>query len=238
MTNASKRQSLREEQAKQRRRDRRTLALVAVGIVVVLIAAGIGFQAWRTSRGPSGVPSASSSATPVQLVNGQPVVFGRADAPVQIDLYEDFHCPHCADFEEQYAAAFDSAQQSGRAAIRFFPLTFVDPGSVSAGNGFACAAEAGFGQSYLKGLFANTSLEWNNDQLISLMEQVSGAPASDAFRTCVTERRQLPWLESISAAATQAGVQSTPTLFVDGTRVDIASLTPQRLTEMINAAAS
>ncbi len=87
-------------------------------------------------------------------------------------------------------------------------------------------------------MFANTSLEWNNEQLISLVEQVSGAPASDAFRTCVTERRHLPWLESISAAATQAGVQSTPTLFVDGTRVDIATLTPQRLTEMINAAAS
>lgn len=237
MSKPSAREALRAEQAKQRQRDRRILGLVAIGIAVVLIGGGIAFQAWRTSRGPSGVPSASTSATPVQLVDGQPVVFGSANAPVKIDLYADFHCPHCADFEEEFAQTLQSAQQSGRAAVRFYPLSFVDAGSASAANGFACAAEAGFGQSYYTGLFANANLEWNDDQLFTLFEQVSGAPPTAAFRSCVTERQQLPWLQSISTAANQAGVTSTPTLFVDGTKADLATLTPQGLTTLIDAAA-
>jgi protein-disulfide isomerase len=237
VSKTSARDALRVQQDKQRRRDRRILALVAVGIVVLLVAGGIGFQAWRTSRGPSGVPSASTSATPVQLVNGQPVVFGSGDAPVRIDLYEDFHCPHCADFEERYASVLTTAQEKGQAAIRFFPLSFVDPGSLSAANGFACAAEAGFGETYYDGLFANPSLEWNNDQLLRLAEQASGAAPSAAFSSCITARRQLPWLESISTAATQAGVQSTPSLLLNGTPVDIVTLTPESLTAQIDAAA-
>jgi protein-disulfide isomerase len=237
MSMRSAREALRAEQAKQRTRDRRILVLVSIGVVVLLIAGVTGFQAWRTSRGPSGVPSASSSATPVALVNGQPVVFGSADAKVLLDLYEDFHCPHCADFEERYGSTLQAAQQSGRAAIRFFPLSFVDAGSESAANGFACAVEAGFGQSYYTGLFANPSLEWNNDQLYSLAEQVSGAPASAEFRSCVSERRQQPWLQSIAAAATQAGVSSTPTLFVNGQQADLTTLTPEGLTALIDAAA-
>ena len=129
------------------------------------------------------------------------MVFGSADAPVQIDLYADFHCPGCAQFEQNYGTVLSEAQQRGQAAIRFSPLTFHDPGSVSAGNGFACAAEAGFGQAFFTGLFANASLDWNNDQLFTLAEQVSGAPPSDAFRSCVTDRRHLAYLTSITAAA-------------------------------------
>lgn len=236
MSRTSAREALRAEQATQRRRERRILALVAVGIVVLLVAGGIGFQAWRTSRGPDATPSASGSATPVQLVDGQPVVFGSATAPVKIDLYADFHCPHCADFEEKFAATLQAAQSSGRAAVRFYPLAFVDAGSQSAANGFACAAEAGFGQSYYTGLFANPDLEWNNEQLFTLAEQVSGAPAAAGFRSCVTERQKLPWVQSIGTAATQAGVQGTPTLFVNGVQTDIATLTPESLTALIDRA--
>jgi protein-disulfide isomerase len=237
VSKTSAREALRAEQTKQRQRERRILALVAVAIVVLLVAGGIGFQAWRTSRGPDAVPSASGNATPVQLVDGQPVVFGSATAPVKIALYEDFHCPACAGFEEQYGPVLAAAEQRGQAAVEFYPLSFHDPGSVAAGNGFACAAAAGFGQAYYTGLFANSQLEWNNEQLITLAEQVSGAPVSDAFRTCVNERRHVSWLQSITAAADAAGVTGTPTMFLGRAPVDLSTLTPAALTEKINAAA-
>jgi protein-disulfide isomerase len=227
----------RQQQDQQRRRDRRILALVAIGVVIVLVAGGIGFQAWRTSQQPSAGPSASASATPVQLTNGKPVVFGSADAPVTIALYEDFHCPHCAEFEEQYESVLTAAQERGQAKIEFYPLSFVDAGSVSAANGFACAAEAGFGQAYYSGLFANPTLQWNDSQLLTLAEQVIGSAPSDAFRSCVTDRRHLGWVQSITAAADAAGVTGTPTMFLNGARVDIASLTPDALADKIAAAA-
>jgi hypothetical protein len=40
-------------------------------------------------------------------------------------------------------------------------------------------------------------------------------------------------VDSIDAAATQAGVQGTPTMFLDGAPVDIATLTPETLKTMI-----
>lgn len=239
MSKASAREAARlaQVQAEQRKRSRRNLAIAAVVIVVALIGGGIGFQAWRVSQQPSAGPSAGGSATPVTLVDGQPVVFGSAEAPVQIDLYADFHCPGCAQFEQNYGAVLSEAQQRGQAAVRFYPLTFHDPGSVSAGNGFACAAEAGFGQAFFTGLFANASLDWNNDQLFTLAEQVSGAPPSDAFRSCVTDRSHLAYLTSITAAADRAGVKQTPTVLLNGAPLDLANLTPDQLGQQIDTAA-
>lgn len=238
MSNTSARAKLREDQQKQRRRDRRIIAIVAGAIVLVVIAAGVGFQLWRTNQQPSAGPSPAGSATPAELVNGQPVVFGSRSAPVSIELYEDFHCPHCADFEEAYQGVLDQALRANQVSITFSPLAFVDAGSASAANGFGCAVEAGYGESYFRGLFANHTLDWSDDQLISLMERVSGAPASASFSTCVQQRQSGPWLESINAAASQRGVSQTPTMFLDGAPVDIATLTPDALRTKIEQAAS
>jgi protein-disulfide isomerase len=240
VSKASAREAARLAQvlAEQHSRRRRTLAIVAVAIVVALIAGGIGFQAWRAGQQPDAVPSAGASPTPVTLVEGQPVVFGSADAPVQIDLYADFHCPGCAQFEQNYSSVLGTAQQRGQAAIRFFPLSFHDPGSVSAGNGFACAAEAGFGQSFFTGLFANASLGWSDEQLNTLAERVAGAPPSEAFRSCVTGRAHEAYLASITAAADQAGVNQTPTVLLNGTPLNLADLSPDQLAQQIDAAAA
>ena len=233
MSKISARERLKAQQAKQRSRDRRILIFVAAGIVVLLIAGGIGFQAWRTSQQPSAGPTPATSATPVTVTDGQPIVFGKTSAPAQIDLFEDFHCPHCADFEKTYQPVLDQAVSSGKAAVRIYPLAFIDAGSAAAANGFACAAQAGYGESYFRGLFANTSLDWSNDQLISLMAKVSGQPASADFQTCVQQSQKEAWVRSISAVATQKNVKVTPTMFINNQLVDIATLTPDALTAKI-----
>ena len=45
--NARERTRLAAEQAAARKRDRRILIAVVAGFVLVVVAAGIGFQAWR-----------------------------------------------------------------------------------------------------------------------------------------------------------------------------------------------
>ena len=99
---ARERASLAAEQAASRKRDQRILIAVIAGFVLVVVAAGIGFQAWRTNRSPSAAPSTAVSASPVTISNGRPIVLGSPQAAATITLYEDFHCPHCADFEEQF----------------------------------------------------------------------------------------------------------------------------------------
>jgi protein-disulfide isomerase len=235
--NARERTRLAAEQAAARKRDQRILISVVVAFVVLVVAGGIVFQAWRTSRAPSAAPPATVSASPVTITNGRPIPLGSADAPVTITLYEDFHCPHCADFEEQFGPTISQAQESGAARVELYPMAFIDEGSVTAANAMACAAEAGFGQAYYLGLFANHTLQWSDPQLIDLAAKVAGSPPSDAFKTCVMRRAHADWVTSMNAAADQNGVTQTPTMLINGKNVDLASLTPDSLKAMITNAA-
>ena len=114
---------------------------------------------------------------PVTITDGKPVSWGSAGAPVTVELYEDFHCPHCADFEEEFGQTLTDAQAAGTIRLRIFPMAFIDAGSASAANAFACAAEAGFGAAYDTGLFANHTLDWSDSQLDQLAERAVGGPA-------------------------------------------------------------
>lgn len=233
---ARERARLAAEQAAARNRDRRILIAMVAAFVVIVVAVGIGFQAWRTSRSPSATPSAPASASPVTITNERPIPLGPPEAPVTITLYEDFHCPHCADFEEEFGPTITQAQESGKARAELYPMSFIDEGSVTAANAMACAAEAGFGQAYYLGLFANHTLQWSDPQLIELASKVGGTP-SETFKTCVMRRAHADWVSSINAAADTNGVAQTPTMLINGKEVDIASLTPEALKQMITNSA-
>lgn len=232
--------ALAEQQAAERRRERRLLGAIVIAVVVVLVGAGMGFQAWRGSRSPSAPTAATGSAAPttapVAIVAGQPIVWGSASAPVTIDLYADFHCPHCAEFEETYGSLLTEELAAGRIRLRNFPMAFIDAGSLAAANAFACASEAGFGEAYYAGLFANHTLEWSDAQLLKLAEQVAGS-VPPGFGDCVAQRAHEAWVSSINDAAAAAGVTGTPTMFLGGDLVDIATLTPDELRAKITEAA-
>ena len=224
--------------AAKRQRERRTGVVAALVVLVLLVAGGIGFQAWRTRRAPDAVATGgAASLAPVAITDGKPIVLGRADAPVKLALYEDFHCPHCAEFEEAYGSVLTAARESGKAEIELYPMSFIDAGSESAANAMACAAEAGFGSSYYEGLFANATLRWNDDQLIALANQVAPGD-TERFDSCVRNRAHAGWAASIDATADANGVSSTPTLFLDGARLDLANLTPEALQTKIDEAAT
>jgi len=225
---------LAAEQAAARRRERWVLLGVLAGLIALVVAGGIGLQAWRTNRAPAAVAVSSPSAAAATISAGRPIVFGEGSAPVVVALFSDFHCPHCAEFDEQYAPVLDQARQSGRARVELYPMAFIDEGSAAAANAFACAAEAGFGPGYYAGLFANRTLTWNDDQLVALAGAV-GATATPQFTQCVTSRAHAGWVDSINASAAQQGVTGTPTLFVDGARTDVTKLTPNGLAAMINS---
>jgi protein-disulfide isomerase len=221
------------EQAAARRRERWILLAVLAGLVAVVVAGGIGLQAWRTGRAPTPVTVVQPSAPPATLTAGQPVTFGTADAPTVVTVYADFHCPHCAEFEEDYGPVLEAAREAGRIRLEVFPMAFIDAGSTAAANAFGCAAAAGFGPGYYAGLFGNPILRWSDDQLLALPAAV-GAASTPEFEACVTGRAQVGWVDSINATATQRGVSATPTVLVDGTAVDLTELTPDGLATMIN----
>lgn len=231
------RDQLAANQAQQRSKDRRLMGLVAVVLAVLLVGGGLGFQAWRTSRSPTVTTSAASPAVafaPVTIAPGQPITLGAADAARTVTLYEDFHCPHCADFEEELGPVVTQAQNSGAVKVELYPMAFVDQGSSAASNAIACAAEAGIGQAYYAGLFANPTLVWSTKQLLELGQLVDPA-VSEQFKTCVKTKAHADWVTSINETAAAKGVTQTPTLLVDGQSVDLNGLTPDALRAQLAA---
>ncbi len=225
------------EIAARRRKERRTLALVAIALVLLLVGGGIGVQAYRSSRTPDAttLPTGAGFA-PVTIADGRPIVLGRAAAPVTLTLYEDFHCPHCAEFEELVGPRITELQNAGTVKVELYPMAFIDQGSSAASNAMACAAESGLGQPYYLGLFANHTLQWSASQLVALGTQTDAAQADGDFATCVRDGTHRAWVDSINAAADRNGVTGTPTAFLNGDPVDIAALTPDRLSELVTQA--
>lgn len=229
---------LAAEQAGRRRRDRNVLLGVVLSLVLVVVGGGIGLQAHRTNRAPdAAIPGVAITEAPQPVTAGQPVRFGPDSAPVKATLYEDFHCPHCADFETELGPTLTAAQDAGTVQTEILPMSFVDEGSTAAANAFGCATEAGFGQRYHLGLFANHTLQWSDSQLLALVPKV-GATPSDAFSACVTGRAKAGWVDSVNAAADAKGVNQTPTLLLDGAPVAVEGLSPAALQTMIDSASS
>lgn len=231
---------LAAEQARQRTKERRLMGLIALVVVVLLVGGGLGFQTWRTSRSPSvsdAVATPSVAFAPFTITASEPIVLGAADAPRTVTLYEDFHCPHCADFEEELGPVVTEAQNSGAVKVELYPMAFIDEGSFAASNAFACAAEAGIGQGYYAALFANHTLTWSTQQLVELARLVD-PNASAQLTNCITANTHGEWVASINTAAAANGVTGTPTMFVDGQSVDVNALTADALRAQLAAPAN
>lgn len=218
----------------QRRTNQRLIVGALLGgVVLILIAAGVVFS-WQKSHGDPVAPAAQPGFGPVTLSNGKPIRLGRDDAPVTLTLFEDFNCPHCADFEQKLGPTITGLQRSGTVKVELYPMSFVSKRSPALANAMACAATDGFGQQYYAGLFANYGLAWTDDQLIRL-GSVVGKPAAD-FAGCVRSRQHASWVDSITKAAQQQKVEETPTVFINGVRKDAApTWSPDQLRSQIGA---
>lgn len=224
------------QQRADRRRQRWVLAAVVIGLAVVVTVASIGYRFWQTHRSPD-APSAQPTFPAVSVTDGKPIVLGAEDAAVTVTLYEDFRCPHCADFTEELGPTLTGLQRDGTVKLEVYPMSFVDPkhGSVSSANALACAAAAGRGQQYYAGLFENYGLPWSEDQLVEL-GALSGVGKPD-FGDCVRSMQYRGWVDSITRVAEENNVQETPTVLIDGTvKPKAAEWTPAQLRDQIQAA--
>jgi protein-disulfide isomerase len=196
-------------------RPRLVLGILLTAVVLIVIAA-VAVIAHQRSHADPEPPAAQPSFAPVSLTNGQPIRLGQDDAPVTLTLFEDFNCPHCADFEKNLGPTITDLQRSGRVKVELYPMSFVTKRSPALANAMACAATEGFGQSYWIGLFSNNGLSWSDDQLIRLGTLV-GKPSPD-FAGCVRSDAHRAWVDSITSAASAKNVTETPTVFINGVR--------------------
>ncbi|GAA1159838.1 thioredoxin domain-containing protein [Kribbella jejuensis] len=217
---------------------------VAPGIVVVIVlvlalGAGVGVQYYR---GHSKVEVASTGRTEPAVItgpgtSGKGVTVGKAGAKVNIDLYLDFRCPHCAEFEKDSGATIDKLVEDGTATLTYWPLQFVNPdSSPRLANAFAAAAANGKALSFVDELYGDFSKSWTSDQLIELGKQLGVGDAK--YQQALQDNTYAGWLESVNKAADDRGVTGTPTVYVDGKQLPTDQLTPEGLQKAAAEAAS
>jgi protein-disulfide isomerase len=198
------------------RRGPSTLTLLAV-VVLVLFAGAVGFGVYRAQAAAGALPAGATA---------EGVAVGNPDAPVTIDLYLDFQCPACAQYEQQTGATIDELVASGRAGVVYHPVAYLNRFSSTqyssrSSAAAGCAADAGVLPRFAQLLFANQPPEGGDglpdEQLATLGTQ---AGAGSGFAGCVQDGRYADWTRSVTEAASRAGITATPTVLVNGREVE------------------
>ena len=157
-------------------------------------------------------------------VEGDGVMIGHG--PVRIDAFIDFLCPFCRQFELSSAPALADLVAGGEVSLVYHPLNILDEASSTgystrAAAASGCAADGGGFVAYAHALFVGQPPEGgpglSNAELAALGRAVG--LADTAFTACLSGAPYLDWASYVTARATAAGVEATPTVLVAGAAV-------------------
>ncbi|PRY21006.1 DsbA family protein [Pseudosporangium ferrugineum] len=231
-------QAKRVVQEQLARERRRTVTLwTTIGVVAVLVIAGL--IGWGVAAGQQNDAGGKLTVPPSAVDDG--TAFARGSGPVTIDIYEDFMCPACGQFESSSGATLTQLVDANKVTVRYHPIAILDRYSStrystrSAGAAAAAAAGGKF-YEYHEVLFANRPEEGSagldNARLIELGRSVG--LTDRAFADAINAKTYTAWATKVTDTASSRGVTATPTVLVAGKKLDAPS--PGALTAAVEAA--
>lgn len=249
MTNARTAKSAREKAAELRAEAakaearRRTLTITGALVAVVAVIVGA-FVLIETAADNSNSATSAASSTPANLIQGG-YLAGNSTAKVTIEFYEDFMCPACKQAEDDNATQLGAWIKDGTAKVIYHPVAILD--RYSQGTEYstraANAAAAVINSSpnafleFHKLLYANQPAEntpgLTDDQLIQYAVQAGADKA--VVEPAIREGTFKAWTRTATDAFSKAGFTGTPTIVVNGTKVE--SYAPGAVKAAVDAAA-
>ena len=221
-------------QAAERRRERMIRIIGGVAVLAVVgIILGIGVM--QSREGDTPAPSADSALpTGVTAANGYAFQVNTAEGKPSVEIFEDFQCPACANFENVYGPAIQQQAAEGNIQLSYRTMTFLDNNlgtdhSLRAANAFGCAITAGVGEQYHNLIFANQPANegdgWTDEQLKQFGADAGlSGDAQSQFDKCVDEGTYTGWAQLSNEASFEAGVSGTPTVKVNGKELPSSAL--------------
>lgn len=159
---------------------------------------------------------------PAGLADGKRM--GRADAPVKIEAFEDFGCPHCLDFTADFEPViFAEYVASGKASLeyKYFPLRQATGVAAIAAQ---CALEQGQFWDYHRALFIAQAEA--NEERVPIAEAFAVAKLREfaedigldaaAFDTCVQGDAATAVVQEELRQANSLGLPGTPSFVING----------------------
>ena len=146
---------------------------------------------------------------------------GSSDPKVVLSMYEDFLCPHCGEFEQQFGPTVSKLVDTGAVAADYYMVAILD----RQGNGYSSrAANAAYCvadesneafRRFHAALYAQQPAEGSgtypdNARLIELARQ---AGAGGGVPDCINKGK---YVEMSQGLAKATGIQATPTIRING----------------------
>jgi protein-disulfide isomerase len=220
----------------------RKRVLIAVAVVVALGAIIAGFvygnSVKNATEGGSITVREVALDVPVSR-DGAVMTVGRPDARVTIDVYEDFLCPACRAFEEEYGDDIERAVAAGDLRVNYHLLNMLaeasDPAGYSTDAATAALLSGSAFPSFHKSLFADQPSEdargWNREQLIALGTALGvtdpafadGVRSGSLGEVVSAEFERARTTDSLLRERDGQRAFATPTVTSGGTLVDTAA---------------
>jgi len=227
-TKQSARERVAEERRAQAAAQARRDKLFRGGLIalVLVLVVGIGLAVVFTRK----TTAVTSGARPAGVTADGGIPTGTATKPV-VDLYEDFQCPVCKEYETAIGTDVQGAATSGKAKVVYHILSFLDgnlnnDSSARSANAAGCAQDQGtflaFHNEVYKNQPATEGAGYTDEQLVAF-GKTAGVPDMTKFTACVKNQTFKDWVVSVQAAGNAVPVTGTPTFIVDGVKVDFSA---------------
>ncbi len=145
-------------------------------------------------------------------------ILGDPNAPVEIVAYESLTCPHCAAFHaETYGALKERYIDTGK--VRFVFRDFPLDGTALRASMLARCTDPNQFFGLIEVLFRSQQDWARSHDAVGALGQIGRLAGVDdeAFDSCMANEDLLDGIVQMRQEGTDAGVNSTPTFFVNGT---------------------
>lgn len=208
---AIQRQTRKEKRRKARQRQQILTISIVTGLALIFAALLI-----YPSVRPIGE---IVEITPIGRQNADGLAIGDANAPILIEIFEDFQCPACRSFTENIEpTVVANYVDTGLARLIYRQNPFIGRESFQAANASMCANEQGRFWDYHDILFANQTGEnigaFSDRRLQAFAESLN--LDMELFNECFQRNKYENNINEDLALSRGYGIRGTPTVVVNG----------------------
>jgi protein-disulfide isomerase len=231
----SRREALRRQQEAQARAKRLQRIILVAAIVLGLVVIGVVGTIGVSQLNKGGTAAGTNSSVPVNATSDASGIVVNPgtfkDGVPKVEVFLDYQCPVCKQFETQFGTTLDDMATKGEIQLIYRTMTFLDnklrnDSSLKAGIAAACADNAGAYSAYHNAIFAgqptNEGTGYTTQQLRVDFAGTAGITGDKltGFQQCYDSRTTQSFVEGTNEKAAADGVNSTPTIMVNGTKLD------------------
>ncbi len=202
--------------------------IFGIAVTAWLLFSACSFSSLPLPTGSTPTPAGGSGVTPIATrvfntkVDG--LHLGDPNAPVKIDVWEDFQCSACLNYTQTIEPEeITNLIDAGKVYYTYHFFIVIDQGSTGeshqAANAAMCANEQGRFWDFHDILVANNMGENVGSFTDTRLEAMAQDLRLDmnAFNACFQANKYQAQIEADMAAGAAKGVQGTPSVFVNGT---------------------